>query len=235
MNCEEAIRLIHLDGGGETSAREDAELRAHLLSCEGCASEARLVQQTAHTLRRLSVSIPVLPRPEELVRSIMAGVAESSRLRPRPRGSLDALLVFFARPAVRLSYAVVVLAFVLLFVFQQADMFLSIDALSGKLAQAKQHPVADIQYSMTLEEARGIVGTAELEPFIAGSPLSVSSDRISVRKSDIESWVPSLGSRFTSTLLASSDSPVERLPRLIFDIQNSVTSSFTLRLGGKDQ
>lgn len=235
MNCEEAIRLIHLRGDEEMSAQEGEKLRAHILSCEGCAQESLLVRRTEHALHRLRASVPVLARPEDLTRSILAGIAKASTSRTRPRGFLETLLTLFARPAFRFVYATIVLAFASLFVFQQADTFRSVEALSAKLARERQPLAADVRYSMTLEEVRGIAGTAELEPFIAGAPVSVSDDRISVRKSDIESWAPSLGSRLASKMFASSDTPIERLPSLILDIQKSVTSSLTLRSGGKDQ
>jgi len=235
MNCEEAIRLIHLDAGGETSAREGKELQAHLLSCEGCAHEARLVRQTERTMHRLRTSVPVLPQPEDLVESILARISEDAPRRSRSGGILEAFFILFARPGFRLAYAAIVLAFVTLFMLQQADAFRSVEALGEKLAQAQRPAMTDVQYSITIEDARGIIGSTELEPFIAGTPVSVSSERISVRKSDLASWAPSLGSRFASKLLASSDTPIERLPHLIVDIQKSLTSSLTLRPGGKDR
>lgn len=234
MNCEEAIRLIHLNAADETSARESEQLRAHLLSCEGCAREARLVRQTEDTFNQLRASVPVLPRPGDLVESILARITEGPHRRSPSRGSLEAFLALSTRPAFKLAYAAVVLTFVFLFMLQQADAFRSVEALGEKLAQTQRPLVTDVRYSMTLEDARGIVGTTELESFVEGTPILVSSDRISVRKSDLESWAPSLGSRLSSRVLGSSYTPIERLPLLILDIQKSVTSSLILRPGGKD-
>jgi len=235
MNCEEAIRLIHLDADGETSAREGEALRAHLLSCEGCANEARLVRQTERTMHRLRTSMPVLTQPEDLVKSILAGISGNTPRRSRSGSIMEAFFNLSARPGFRLAYAAVVLAFVSLFMLQQADTFRSVEALGEKLAQAQRPTTPDVQYSITIEDARDIIGSSELEPFIEGTPVSVSSERISVRKSDLASLAPSLGSRLASRLLASSDTPVERLPHLIVDIQQSLTSSLTLRPGGKDR
>ena len=237
MNCEEAIRLIHLNAEDELSAAERNDLQGHLHICDRCPAEAQLVRQTDRLLKNLRASTPILARPEDLAESILDSVARD----PRPdsdhprKHALDSLLNVFLRPAIRYAYAALVLFFVALFMVQQADTLRSMEALSAKLSRSHGSLEADIRYGISVDDAQKIVGKAELEPLIAGAPVRISHDRLSVRRSDIEPWTPSFSSRLVTRMFASSETPSERLPDLLLDLQRSISSSFILRIGGDNQ
>ena len=236
MKCEESVRLIHLNAGEELSASELKELREHLETCTVCASEARLVGQTAQFLKRLHASTPILARPEDLTRLIMKELSTGSRAidRRHRRKPLDALLDVCLRPAVRYAYAALILFFVALFMIQQTDTLRSMEDLGIRLARSEGTLGTDIRFSIPVDEARKIIGDTDLEPLMAQTSIRVSDDKFTVRRSEIEPWTRSFSSRLISRTLASSETSVEQIMGLLFDLQKSVSSSPTLRSGGNN-
>jgi hypothetical protein len=234
MKCEEAIRLIHLDRQGERSSEESEMLRLHLESCERCASEALLVRLTDPFLRQICASHPALALPENLSQAIMNELARARREGPAPRaqGALETFLDLFQRPAIRYGYIIVVLFFTALFMITEADALRSMDALSAKLARSTEPPRTDIRYSMPLKDARNIVGTSQLEPLLANTPVRVSNDQLIVHKSEIDPWTSSLTTRLSTRLLSSSETPAERIPDVLLELQKSISYSLSLRAGG---
>ncbi len=235
MTCEEALRLIHLNRDGERTPEEDQALRVHLEGCPLCSSEARLVRDTAGMLARIQASEPRLPEPEDLSAKILSALAE-----PEPRehsrtfgAAMDMVLNAFLRPAVRAGYAVTALVLVGTFILQQAQAFRSVDALGTRLSQGPIPQGAEVQFSIPLEDARHIVGASALEPLLSAAPVTVSRDRISVLKSEIEPWGPSLPSRLAARLLASS-APIEELPDVLLELEKSISLSLKLRNGGNN-
>jgi hypothetical protein len=149
-------------------------------------------------------------------------------------GFFETVLGLFMRPSVRYAYAALVLLLVGTFVIQQAEALRSVDDLGTRLARRSGSPRADILYSVPLDEAKNIVGSDEFEPLIAATPVRVSNDRLFAQKSDLEPWTQSVSSRFFSRILSSTAPGLDQLPEALVGIQQSITSSLTLRVGGNN-
>lgn len=237
MKCDEAIRLIHLNEIGERSPEEETALSHHLKECSACSAEAQRVHATSHVIASLRISTPELSEPESLTRSILERTTGETPPRPKTARQyvLDAALNAFLQPAVRYAYAAVVLFSIGTLVLQQAATFQSLEALSGKLGRPHGPSGMDMQYSIPFQEARQIARTSALEPLLAATPAQVSSDRISVRKSDLEPWLSSPPSRLVDHLIGSLQDPGDDIPDLFENLQKSLSLSPILRVGGNDQ
>ncbi|MDH3252531.1 MAG: zf-HC2 domain-containing protein [Ignavibacteria bacterium] len=232
MNCNEFIRLIHLNSEGELSEDERDRLGLHLSSCEDCASEARLAGQADHLLNVVRAK-PMIPDPDQLLRSILkrTGAEQGKSL---PTGFFENLMGFFVRPTVRVAYAAFVILLVSMFMLQQAEALRSVDELGTRFALRSRPPMADVVYSIPLDDARDMVGADEFEPLIAAAPVNVSDNTLRAQKSDLDPWAHSVSPRFLSRILASSVPGLEGIPAALVEMQQSITSSFTLRIGGNN-
>jgi Putative zinc-finger len=233
MNCDEFIELIHLNIEGELSEDERDRLRLHLSSCGQCAAEARLAGQAEHLMNVVRVT-PMIPDPDQLLRSILkrTGAEQGMRL---PKGFFENLMDLFVRPGVRVAYAAFVILVVSTFMLQQAEALRSVDELGTRFVVRSGSPRADVVYSIPLDDARDLVGADEFGPLIAVAPVSVAGNKLRARKSGLDPWVQSVSSRLLSRILVPSCPGLEQIPGALVEMQQSMSSSFTLRTGGNSQ
>jgi hypothetical protein len=230
MSCNEFVELIHLNIKGELAEDERNRLRLHLLSCEHCTAEARLAGQADHLLNIVRAT-PIIPDPDHLLYSILKRTG-AEHGKSRTAVFFENLMSFCLRPGVRITYAACVILLVSTFMLQQAEALRIVDELGTRFALRSGPPMADVVYSIPLNEARSIVGRGEFEQLIAAVPLTVSGNTLRIHKSDLEPWAHSVSTWFLSRVLSSSVPGLERVPGELAEMQQSITLSFGLRIRG---
>ncbi len=233
MSCDEYVRLIHLNVEGELSEDERNRLWLHVAVCEGCAAEVRLVRRSDQLMNVVRAS-PTMPDPDQVLRSVLKRTGVEQATSPHAV-FFDNLIEIFLRPRVRFAYAAFVLLAVSTFMIHQVEALRSADELSTRFTLRSGSPGADVVYTLPLTEAVKIAGAEQLEPLIAAAPVSMSGNRLRAHKSDIDPWVQSVSPRVLCRILASSVPNLRHIPVVVAEMQQSVTTSFTLRFGGNNK
>jgi hypothetical protein len=167
MNCQRYERFLYLFREGELESREQRMLEAHLWGCPRCSATLRVIQKDSSSLEGVRRMSPRPEDPDKLTRRILESLPDAI---PPPSGSvarlLDALVLWVERPIVRYASVVVVAGATLLFLVQQATLFLSLQGLEHRMAlrpSAVSSPA--VQFRVSKDDAHalaeaGIPGTA---------------------------------------------------------------------------
>jgi anti-sigma factor RsiW len=158
MNCARYERMLFLYRPGELAPEDVRALRAHLGSCPRCAEIASSLDRAEGLAERLRRAQPESDDPEALAARIMRAIDRE----PRPSASglgrmLDRIADVLERPAVRFAAAAFVCSVTVVFLFQQATLFLSVRELEHRAAaRPVSRPTATVAYQLQRKDLEGL-------------------------------------------------------------------------------
>ena len=235
MECADYERLIHLSRDGERTEEEDRGLARHLQSCPRCAELQRQMGATEAYIERLRSLRPAVPHPESLTDRILAATRAAQPGSAR-RGTLrDALYAILMRPTIRYAYAATVALAVGFFLYQQASLVVSLQALERRMeGRDRVRPRPSVTYTVSSESLRrtGVLGA--LRPLLDPGDYRLTNGELSVKKDSLESYATGANLQQLRRLASAYgiDIPDVRVESLVDELKRSAVVQLKLDAEG---
>ncbi len=236
MNCNECVRLLHLNRTGERTAQETGSMMSHLETCRSCAEEYQSIASMDALYSSLRTTAPKFSGEEEFDAAILSSVyaMDQSTTVKRKFSMQEFLLNVHRRRSVRLAYGLYVIIIFGVFFFEYTSIIRDRQQLEANIAQIPPTERLEASYAIHADDVSELIGKTALNALCNYAGTDVSHNRIILSSDRISSLNDLYQNRDTdiSSKQFLPEMTSERLKRVAEHIFKSTTKTFHLEANG---